>query len=265
MPIITGATRLIGVVADPIGHIRTPQAMNRLFEEQGIDAVVVPMQVGPDDLAALLAGLRRVASLSGLVVTVPHKAAVTALCDALGPEAALVGAANAVRRTADGRLGGEMFDGLGFVDGLRREGIDPAGHDALLVGAGGAASAIAFALTRTGVARLTIANRSAGKAEALARRIRDAFPEVRVEAGAPDPRGHSLVVNGTSLGLKPGDPLPLPAERLEAGTVVAEVIMQPPRTPLLTAAAAAGCRVHEGRHMLDAQLALLAAFITGTD
>ncbi|MBY0430163.1 MAG: shikimate dehydrogenase [Rhodospirillales bacterium] len=260
---INGATRLIGIVADPISHVRTPQALNRLFAERGTDAVIVPMHVTATHLAEVFAALRRIGNLSGLVVTVPHKESVVALCDELGPEAALVGAANAVRRLPDGRLIGEMFDGRGFVDGLRRAGIDPAGHDALLAGAGGAASAIAFALARAGVSRLTITNRTAAKALHLAERVATAFPGVTVRAGEPDPRGYSLIVNGTSLGLKPGDPPPLPVERLEPATVIAEVIMQPARTPLLAAAAMAGCRVHEGRHMLDAQLSLLADFIAG--
>lgn len=263
MPEITGATRLVGIVADPIGHVRTPQAMNRLFSEVAANAVIVPMHVTAADLDTVFAGLRRIGNLSGVVVTVPHKESVVALCDELGPEAALVGAANAVRRTPDGRLIGEMFDGLGLIGGLRAAGIEPAGHDALLVGAGGAASAIAVALARAGVARLTIANRTVTKARQLADRVAAAFPAVAVASGDADPRGHTLVVNGTSLGLKPGDPLPLPVELLDPATVVAEVIMDPTRTPLLVAAAARGCRIHEGRHMLDAQLRLLAEFVAG--
>lgn len=262
--VISGATRLLGIIADPIAHVRTPQALNRLLAERGVDAVMVPLHVGPDGLAGCFAGLRTIRNLSGIVVTIPHKGRAAALCDALEPEAAAVGAVNAVRREPDGRLTGAMFDGLGLVEGLRRSGIDPAGHRALLVGAGGAASAVAFALARAGVSRLTIANRTPAKAEALARRVAAAFPETQAVAGPADPAGCSLVVNGTSLGMTPGDAFPVPPDRLAATAVVADVIMKPVRTALLVEAAARGCRVHEGHHMLDAQLALLADFLTGS-
>ncbi|HYD31103.1 MAG TPA: shikimate dehydrogenase [Azospirillaceae bacterium] len=265
MPEITGATRLVGIVADPIAHVRTPQSLNRLFAVRGIDAVMVPMHVPSAYLASWFAGLRRIGNLDGIVATVPHKEAIAALCDDLGPEARLVGAANVVRRAPDGRMIGEMFDGRGFVGGLRSQGIDPAGHRVLLIGAGGAAAAIAFALAAAGVAHLTIANRTAVKAEKLANRVATAFPGVAVDAGDPDPRGCSLVVNGTSLGLKPDDPLPVRVERLEGAAIVAEVVMQPARTALLEAAAGMGCRMHEGFHMLEAQLALLAEFLTASD
>lgn len=260
---ISGTTRLLAIVADPIKHVRTPQALNRLFAERGVDAVMVPMHVPPEHLATWLAGLRTVRNLAGAVVTVPHKERAASLCDELTPEAAAIGAVNAIRRTADGRLLGAMFDGLGLVQGLRRAGIDPAGHSALLAGAGGAASAVAFALADAGVARLTIANRTAAKAQALAARIAAAHPGVTVAAGPADPAGFSLVVNGTSLGMAAGDALPVDVARLEAGAVAAEVIMNPARTAFLDAAAARGCRTHEGRHMLDAQLDLLAGFLTG--
>jgi shikimate dehydrogenase len=260
---ITGNTRVVGIIADPVHHVRTPREINRLFQRRGVDAVMVAMHVTPSDLDAFVDGIRRMRNLEGLVVTVPHKASMALLCDELGPEASLVGAVNVVRRRPHGRLMGEVFDGLGMVEGLIRAGIDPERHATLLVGAGGAASAIAFALVRAGVPRLTVANRTSEKARDLVERLRAAFPGTSVEVGEPDPRGHSLVINGTSLGLQKGDALPLLVERLEEGNIVAEVIMQPARTPLLEAAAAAGCRVHEGRHMLDAQLDLLADFITG--
>lgn len=261
MAAITGTTRVIGIIADPIGHVRTPQVMNARFAEAGIDAVVVPVHVGADGLSALWSGLRQMRNLSGLIVTVPHKLAVTALCDELLPNARLVGAANAIHRLDDGRFVGEMFDGLGFVEGLRRQNRDPKGRRALLLGAGGAASAIAFALAAAGVARLSIANRSAEKARRLAEQVAAAFPAVDVAAAAPDPAGHDLIINGTSLGLQPDDALPLDPASLTSGMTVAEVIMQPARTRLLDAAASRGCVTHEGLHMLQSQIDLLARFV----
>jgi len=261
MTTITGRTRVYGILADPIGHVRTPQAFNALCSARGHDAVLVPFHVCAEDLATVVAGLRPLRNLDGLVVTVPHKQAMTALCDRLEPMGRRIGAVNAVRREADGSLLGENFDGRGFVTGLRAAGHEPRGLRALLLGAGGAGAAIAFALAEAGVAELAIANRSAGKGAALVAAVARAFPGVAVRSATADGSGFDLLVNATSLGLHQDDPLPLPAESIPAGALVAEVVMQPEVTPLLEAAAARGARTHGGRHMLQAQLDAIAEFL----
>lgn len=267
---ITGHTRVLAILADPIHHVQTPQRMNALLQAAGLDAVMVPLQVPPAGLAAAMAGLRVLANLQGMVVTVPHKTAALAFCDELGDHARLIGAVNVVRRLPDGRLRGDMLDGIGFVEGLRGAGIEPAGQSAYLAGAGGAASAIAFALAEAGVARLTLANRSLDKAEALAVRLRHHHPGLPVTTTATtittttahgNPAGHSLVVNATSLGLHPGDALPLDVAALTPDQLVAEIIMAPADTALLQAARARGCRVHPGAPMLASQVRLMAAFL----
>lgn len=260
---ITGSTRIFGILADPIHHVKTPQGINRLMAERQIDSVMVPMHVDAPGLEALLRGLRRMHNLDGFVVTVPHKTAMPLLCDELTPAAARIGAVNIVHRTFDGRLVGGMLDGEGFVAGLRREGIEPAGRSAYLAGAGGAASAIAFALAHAGVTQLTIANRTPAKARELVERIAPHFPQLKVQVGSDDPSGHELVINATSLGLRPGDPLPLNARRLSASQTVAEIIMQPAETPLLQAAREKGCRIQFGAPMLACQIELMAAFMQG--
>jgi shikimate dehydrogenase len=265
MTTISGKTALYTILADPIHHVQTPQAINRLLAERGIDAVMVPMQVRPQGLETVARALRELPNFRGCVVTVPHKSAMRALCDAVSDAARLIGAVNVVHRTADGRLLGGMLDGDGFVAGLRQHGIEPAGLHTYLAGAGGAASAIAFALAAAGVRTLTIANRSQDKARQLATRVAAAFPAVPVSVGGADVSGMELVVNGTSLGLHDGDPLPLDAQTLKPSQVVAEIIMDPAETPLLAAARALGCRVHPGAPMLASQVALMAAFMSGDD
>ncbi|MEP9376126.1 shikimate dehydrogenase [Aquabacter sp. CN5-332] len=258
---ITGTTRLFGILADPIHHVRTPQAMNALAHERGYDGVLVPFHASPEDLAGVVAGLRLLRNLGGFIVTVPHKTAMLALCDEVSENARRIGAVNTVRREADGRLVGEMLDGPGFVGGLIANGIAPRGKRVYLAGAGGAASAIAFAFADAGVARLTLANRTRAKVEELKARIAEAYPAVPVEIGTDDPSGHDIVVNGTSLGLKAGDALPFDASRLTPDQIVAEVIMQPEETAILAAAKALGCRTHPGRPMLLSQLALMGDFM----
>lgn len=260
-PDITGHTKLFAILADPIHHVRAPQGINALLRERGVDGVMVPMHVPAADLRTVVAGLRKMPNFGGFIATVPHKTDIVALCDTVSPMVVATGAANAVRREADGTLSADMFDGQGFVVGLRQAGIDLTGRSVYLAGAGGAANAIAFALANEGIARLTVANRTRSRADELLARLSVHKPGLRVEAGTRDPSGHDIVVNATSLGLRPSDALPLDCNRLMSAMTVAEIIMQPRETPLLKAAAAAGCRVQYGQPMLDCQLALMADFL----
>ncbi|WEK52025.1 MAG: shikimate dehydrogenase [Candidatus Kaistia colombiensis] len=257
---ITGTTRVLGILADPIAHVKAPPGINRIARERGRDAVMVPFQVAPADLAAFANALRALKSFDGAIITVPHKGPMASLCDEISPSARAIGAINVIRREPDGRLIGDMLDGHGFVAGLAVSGISIHGRNAYLAGAGGAANAIAFALVAGGVAKLTIANRTRAKAEALRDRILALYPAATVIVGDSDPSGHDLVVNGTSLGMRPDDAPPLDTTRLTADMIVAEVIMVPTMTPLLVAAEARGCRIHLGKPMLDQQLELMANF-----
>ncbi|CAN5834995.1 shikimate 5-dehydrogenase [soil metagenome] len=258
---ITGHTRFLAILADPIHHVKTPQRINELLRAQGMDAVMVPLHVAADDLATVMNALRHVPNFSGCVVTVPHKTKALALCDEVSDEARQIGAVNVVHRLPDGRLRGGMLDGIGFVEGLRGAGIDPSGARVYLAGAGGAASAIAFSLAQAGVRHLTVANRSAGKAAGIVERLGREYPALSAAVGSTDPSGHDIVVNATSLGLRAGDALPLDASKLSSAQIVAEIIMDPAETELLKAARARGCRVHEGVPMLASQIRLMAAFM----
>lgn len=258
---VTGATRIFAIVADPVAHVKTPQVINALLAKSGYDGILVPLHTAPADLAAAFAAFRSFRNLAGWIVTVPHKGAAVALCDEVSPLARRVGAVNCVRREPDGRLIGAMLDGAGFVAGLRGEGIDPAGKSVYLAGAGGAASAIAFALCEAGVARLVVANRSAGKRDELVARLAQHYP-ASIVAGEGRAAESEIVVNGTSLGLSPDDPSPIDEAELSPHHIVAEVIMEPELTPLLRAAQAKGCRIHLGRHMLEAQAAAMIDHMT---
>jgi shikimate dehydrogenase len=262
-PYIDGGTRLVGIVADPIHHVQTPQLMNRTFAETGTNAVIVPMHVSADELAGLARAVMAMQNMAGLIITVPHKIAAVTLCDELGEAGQMIGAVNAIRFD-EGRMVGDMYDGLGFVQGLRNDGIVPApGMRTYLAGAGGAARAIAFGLLTSGVTHLTIHNRSIRSAETLLAELRAHFVSARLRLGSRDASGHDLIINGTSAGLRQEDLLPFETDSLDQDAIVAEVIMTPRVTPLLAAAQRRGCRVVYGKNMLDAQIALLAAHVLG--
>lgn len=261
MVMISGKTRVIVHLCYPAAHLRTPSVFNPWCEATGRDAVLVPWQVRPKHLKQAFRALGHVESLAGVIVTIPHKGAVATLCDSLTDTARLLGTANVARRDEKGRWHGAMFDGEGMTQGLVKAGHRIAGRRALLLGAGGAATGIAEALVRQGVAELAIANRSPDKAGQLAALLSGAFPGANVRACFPDATGFDLVVNGTSLGMHDDDPLPIDPATLAPGTLVAEVVMQPDVTPLLVAAEARGCVTHRGIHMIESQIDLLGRFL----
>ena len=198
--------------------------------------------------------LQKIGNLHGLILTIPHKEAMARLCHKLGPEGAVVGAVNAVRFTADGRLIGDMFDGIGLVRGALAHDILFKGKRVLLVGAGGAGRAIAFALAQEGVRALTIANRTASRADALVADVARAAAGIEVRSGPPDPTGHDVVINATSLGLHEADELPVDPDLLTPEMAVIEIIAAVEVTPLRRAAIDIGCRTMGGRAMVDHQI-----------
>jgi len=261
---VSGKTKLYGIVADPIGQVKAPEMMRKVFEQRGIDGVLMPMHVAPKDLSAFTQALRGIQNFGGMVVTVPHKTTIGVLLDEITAAARTVGAVNIVRREPDGRLFGDILDGRGFVAGLRLHGIEPKGKKILLAGAGGAANAIAFALAEAGATQLAVYNRSADKVRAMFARLAPVYPQVELVLGTRDPQGYDLVVNATSLGMASADPLPLDANLLSAAQTVAEIIMAPALTPLLAAAQARGCRIQYGAPMLACQIELMADFMGAT-
>lgn len=253
---ITGHTKVFAILGDPITQVKTPEVVNPRLEALGFAGVVIPYHVAAEDLAATVAMFRKWKNFGGCIVTVPHKTAMVALCDTVAPHARAIGAVNCVRRDPDGTLHATMLDGLGYVAGMRKHGIEPRGKSVYLAGAGGAANAIAFAFAEAGVSRLTIANRTRAKSDDLAARLNAAHPGLPVTTAPADVGQHDIVVNATSLGMRADDPHPLDFAGLHAGQIVGDAIMQPERTALLLAAEARGCRIHLGRPMLDAQIEL---------
>jgi shikimate dehydrogenase len=257
---ITGSTRLYAVLGDPIGQVRAPGLVNRLFTRLGTDAVLVPVHAVPAQLAAIVNGLKLIDNLDGLLITVPHKAAVLRYADRVSPTVALVGSANAMRREPDGQWFADNFDGTGFVASLHSAGHDPVGRHVSLVGAGGAGSAIAFALLASGVARLSVCDTDPGRLGDLLARLAAHCPGRAYGVPTPQLDGVDIAVNATPLGMRPADPLPFAPEALPPGSVVADIVMRPRETELLRAAAALGHPVHDGFGMLDHQLDAYRAF-----
>jgi shikimate dehydrogenase len=258
--VIRGTTRLLALFGDPIAPVKAPMIYNPYFERKGIDAVVVPMGVSPDDYPVALRAVFRVTNTLGALITMPHKLSTVGLLDECSPRVRIAGSCNAVVRRPDGKLFGDLFDGLGFVKGLLRSGFQPSGSRCLVVGAGGVGSAIAAALAAEGAGELAICDMVPAHTEALIARLRQHHPRIDLRAGSNDPSGFDLVVNASPLGMTAGDTLPVDIVRLHATTFVAEVVMKPGVTPLLAAARERGCRTQPGVDMLFEQIPLYLEF-----
>ncbi len=255
MSAIGGGTRLAGVVGWPVSHSRSPALHNRWLRRHGVDGAYVPLPVAPGRLETALRGLQA-AGFAGVNVTLPHKEEAYRLSDVASPAAHRCRAVNTLVFDTDGRLHGDSTDGQGFVDSLLAAGSDPAIGPALVLGAGGAARAVASALQDLGVP-VRIANRGAGRAESLAASLnetaRPSAPPIRVADWAARgdlPDRPALLVNATTIGMAATPGTPCGLEHARAGLVVCDIVYAPRRTRLLAEAQDRGLRTVEGIGML---------------
>lgn len=251
---INGHTEIIALIGYPTHSFKSPMIYNPWFAHAGTNAVVVPFGVPGEGYPALLKSLFSLSNIRGALITMPHKVVTVGLLDEVTPTARVAGACNAVKRTQEGRLLGDMFDGAGFVQGVQRKGLVLKGAKVLVVGCGGVGSAIAASLAGAGIAEITLFDLFQDAAMALGQRIARQYPAMVVGTGSRDPAGFDLVVNATPLGMNEGDPLPVDVSRLSAHTFVGEVVMRTEMTAFLQAAKDRGCAVQVGTDMLFEQI-----------
>lgn len=252
--LIDGHTELIAHIGFPTHSFKAPLIYNPWFDQVGINARVMPMGCRAEDYPAFLRAVFRLSNIRGALVTMPHKVSTVSLVDEVSTAARVAGSANAVRRDAQGRLVADMFDGEGFVRGVRRKGVDPQGARVLIVGAGGVGCAIAASFAASGVEALSLFDIRSASAQALAARLQQHHPQVSVRTGSADPAGHDIVVNATPMGMEPGDPLPMDVERIAPSAFVGEVVMRETMTAFLRAVQQRGCRFQVGSDMLFEQI-----------
>jgi shikimate dehydrogenase len=252
--LINGHTEVIAHIGFPTHAFKAPMIYNPYFEQQGINALVVPMGCKAEDYPVFLRSIFKLSNIRGALITMPHKVSTLALLDEVLPAAAIAGACNAVRLGPQGQLQGDMFDGEGFVRGVLRKGFKLQGTRVLVAGAGGVGSAIAASLAAAGVAAISLFDVNSAAAEALAGRLCAHYPALKVATGSNDPAGHALVVNATPMGMNEGDPLPMDVSRIAPTTFVGEVVMRTEITAFLSAASARGCPVQVGSDMLFEQI-----------
>lgn len=257
---ISGSTRILVILGDPVQKLRSPEGFGRRFEANGIDATMIPVHVSATDLRRVVDGLKCWRNLAGIVVTMPHKTAMLGLADEVLETGRLVGAVNALRPMGDGRWQADMFDGTGFVAGLAAQGHPARGRHVALLGAGGAGAAIAVSLARAGVASIAVQDLDGAKAAALVETLRREFPEVDARVAPPDLATVDLLVNATPIGMREDDPLPWDLSALRPGTIVGDVTTKPDTPPFIAEAERRGAPVVRGRDMYEGQVRELGAF-----
>ena len=263
---ISGKTKLLALIGDPVGHSLSPAMHNASFAAEGLDFVYVALNVRAEDLPAAVRGAAAL-GLRGFNVTMPHKRAMVPLVDGLDEGARISGAVNTV--VIEGpKLRGFNTDGPGMIEACREAGIALVGRRVLLLGSGGAAASIAAAFCDEGIGGLHIVNRNPEHAATLADKLREAGKKAEIEVhptGALDGSVRApIIVNTTPLGMGDDDPLPLPPEYLDGGTALVDAVYRPgAETELVRQARARGATVVTGQRMLLYQGVLAQRLWTG--
>jgi shikimate dehydrogenase len=259
---ITGATRVAGVIGDPVRHSLSPVLHNAAYQTMGLDWAYVAFEVPDGGTKDALEAMRTL-GLAGLSVTMPHKTAAAHACDELADDAATLLSVNTVT-AVDGRLVGSSTDGEGFLRSLADAGVDPSGQRVLLLGAGGAARAVALALGRAGAQVHVSARNSAAAAETAG-----------LGRGSVEPWEHRhecallsrIVVNATPIGMAGRDPdgMPINPDQIEAAHTYVDLVYHPLETNFLRAARERAAARVDGLGMLVHQAALQVERWTGFD
>jgi shikimate dehydrogenase len=257
---VSGRTRLFGIVGDPIEQVRSPEMFSAAFRRRGREAIMVPVHVRPDDFDVCVPSLLRIPNLDGLVFTIPYKARACGLAAALGAQARVVGAINALGRDGAGSWRGEIFDGIGCVEAFRRRGIAFADRRVVLIGAGGAGSAIAVAIAAERPRAIRLFDLDQTRADRLAQRIAEVDPRIEVALAPPAIEDADILLNATPVGMLSDSGIPVAARHLPDRLIVFDAVVKPERTGLLALAESCGCTTVFGREMMAGQIERMVAF-----
>ena len=257
LQIPSGRTLVYPMIGHPTIQVKSPTTFNRYFTAQCIDAVMITIDVHPAEVGHFFSLLRGWRNCPGCLITVPHKQEAARQADELSARARDLGAVNVIRRTEQGQLVGDMVDGVGFLEALRCNGFSVDGRRAVVFGAGGAGSAIAYSLAEARAAELVIIDSDSSRQQRLLELIASRYPSVLLSPTLASLAGFDLAINATPLGMN-GDPnAPFPLDSLQPETFVADVVTEPEITPWLAGAKVRGCRIQTGYEMTLGQFTLM--------
>lgn len=251
---VNGKTRVYGIVGDPIEQVRSPEMVTWEMQKRDHNAVLIPMHIARDEFDTVMPHIMRMRNLDGLIFTIPFKAQAIALAKSLGPQAAQIGAINALKKHNNGAWSGEIFDGIGCVEAFKQKGITLQDKRLQLIGLGGAGSAICVALAYEKPKLLRLFDIHPQTTERMAKMVNSISPQTVVEVGLPHAEGIDILLNASPVGMLSDARLPLAVEQFKKELIVFDAIVMPENTPLLTLAHDCGCQVVRGTEMMLGQI-----------
>lgn len=250
---LNGRTRLYPLIGDPVIYARSPDWLSKHMAKRGMNCISLPMEVPEGQLTRVLAGLREIRNVDGFSFTMPHKVTGYQYCATVSETSRLLGVVSAVRRNRDGSWHGHTTDGDAFVKAQIDNGARIDGARVLVLGAGGAGSAIAISMLENDAAQVVVHDLDNERAERIVTVLKGAYGD-KVITGPNDPRGFDIISNATPMGMADGDPLPLDPALLDSSMFIGDVVAGHGTTPLIRAAHQAGCRTADGDAMVVAVL-----------
>lgn len=245
---LNGASRVYLIIGDPIAQVKSPAGVTETFQKNGMNALVIPAHVTSSDFHNFVQEISKAKNFDGIIVTVPHKFAAYDVCSQYSERSSFLKAVNVIKRSSDGSWYGDMCDGAGFYAAAKKNGASVKGKKALLVGAGGAGSAIAHTLLVEGASELAIHDEDEARRHSLIQKLAS-LDLGKVSVGTSDPSGFDFIVNATPIGMSENDSLPIKTEHLSPHAFVGDVITVPAITKLIEQAKAKGCTTVTGTEM----------------
>lgn len=259
--IVTGQTVVIPLIGHPVAQVKSPGPMNRWFFDNDIDAVIVPLDIRPERVESFFDVLRATENSAGCSVTMPHKQAAFLASDEVTDRARRAKAVNTIRRSPSSRLIGDMTDGLALIAALGDNGVSVNGCNVLLIGAGGAGTAIAFELAEGGARSVVIIEPDQMRQRALLSALSDFRPDMTVFDRVPADFVIDIAINASPMGMNAHDALPYPVEQLANARIVADAVTKPVITPWLLEAEKRGIKTQNGEQMAVAQLPIQLGYL----
>lgn len=262
---VSGRTRLFGIVGHPIEQVRSPEMVTAELVSRGLNAILLPIHILPENFETCLRQLKNIENLDGLIFTIPFKHLAMGHTDEVGIQAKSVGALNALARRSDGLWAGDIFDGVGCVEGFRRRGYSFKDQNVMLTGAGGAGSAIAIAVAHGSPRSMRLFDPDAARVADLVAKVWAVNPDIDVKGGEPTLEGIDIFLNASPVGML-GDPrMPIEVSSIPSNIIVFDAIVKPEKTKLLTIAEDSGCRTVYGREMMRGQITKIVDFFLNID
>jgi shikimate dehydrogenase len=257
---ISGETRIFAIVGHPIEQVRSPEMVTAELTKRGRNAILIPLDVLPEEFESCVSQLMRVRNLDGLIFTIPFKQAACALASELSDQARAVGAINAMARGRGDQWVGDIFDGLGCVEAFRERQQSFRGRRVMLIGAGGAGSAIGVAVAHQGPAAMRIFDLDTRRATQLVEAIEKIDPHIDVDLANPTVEHIDILLNASPVGMLGDARMPINVVEIPSEIIVFDAIVKPELTKLLALAQQCGCQTIRGREMMRGQIKKIVDF-----